>query len=130
MQKVIKVKIPSETKDIDLGLFVKKRLDQKALTSNGREKFTQIGDRIDVLEDKIIIEVTREYKEPIITMVKCNVCNCEYQSNLFKKYFHNYGGKIKMVKVCSDECVNTVLDYFGERVSKSKSKLSKIRLYR
>lgn len=126
--KKIKLTVPSDVKDIDLGYFVKKRLEQKALSGHAREKFTRIGDQVDILEDKIIIEITKKYKEPLITMLKCNVCNCEYQSNYFKKYFHNYGGRIKMVKVCSDNCVDTVLEYFGERVAISKSKLKPLKI--
>lgn len=40
-----------------------------------------------------------------------------------KHYFHNYGGKRQRRSVCSNDCVEFMIDNFGARVSKSATKL-------
>jgi len=124
MKNVIKIKIPSDTTDEQFGEVIKKRLNQKMLSGSGVNKNVKmIGQYVEVLQDNITIKVERIYNEPIIEMATCNVCNSEYQNTDAKYYFHNYGGKTKKVAVCSNECIDFMVENFGVRVSKTKSKL-------
>lgn len=123
--KTIKISISdnlSEEKEI---FAIAKKLQQKALSGNAKNKeVLRIGDNIDVKELQTQIIITRVSTEKPIEMVTCNVCNCEYQNNLAKYYFHNYGGKRQKRAVCSIECQNFMVENFGVRVSKSASKLA------
>lgn len=119
----IKIKIPIGLSESDEIKMIAQRLTQKMLSGDGKNEQILIGQYVEIQNIHTQIEIERVSPEPIIEMVTCNVCGSDYQSNLFSKYFHNYGGRIKMMKCCSSNCVDFMIDNFGDRVAKSKSKL-------
>lgn len=122
--KTIKISIPDNLSEEKEVFAIAKKLQQKALSGNAKNKdVLRIGDNVDFKELQTQIIITRVSSEKPIEMVTCNVCNCEYQSNTAKYYFHNYGGKPQKRAVCSTECQNFMVENFGVRVAKSKSKL-------
>lgn len=130
MKKNITISIPDNLSPEKELITIAKKLSQKTLTGSGRNKeVLRIGTQVDFKELQTTITINRVSTEKPIEMVKCNVCGCEYQNNTAKFYYHNYGGRKKKVAVCSDECQKLVIELFGGRISKSKSKLKPVRFY-
>lgn len=104
---------------------IAKLLNTKLLSGNGKSKQQiAIGDDVNVTELNSLIEIQRIGEKPA-EYVKCNICGCEYQSNFFQKVFTNYGGKVKLIKVCSNKCQEDLINTCGEgRAAKTKGKLS------
>jgi len=122
--KTIKINIPDNLSAEKEVFAIAKKLQQKALSGTGKNKeVLQIGDNIDIKDLETQIIITRVSTEKPIEMVKCNVCDCEYQNNMAFYYFHNYGGSRKRNAVCSDKCRQFMIDNFGVRIAKSASKL-------
>lgn len=124
MKKIINIKIADNLNEQEEIFAIAKQLTQKHLSSGGQNKAVKrIGDEINITDLKTTIIIDRVSTEKPITMNTCNVCGCEYQSNVAKHYFHNYGGNRKKRFVCSTECQQFMIDTFGCRVSKSAIKL-------
>lgn len=124
MKKNITIKIADNLTGQQEVIAITKQLAKKQLSSGGQNKdVKRIGDEINITNLKTTITVERVSTEKPITMVKCNVCNCEYQSDSAKYYYHNYGGNRQRRSVCSNDCLNYVLDNFGDRVQLSARKL-------
>lgn len=124
MKKDVRIVIDDNLSEQEELLEIAKRLRQKSLSSSGISKqHKRIGNQVDVKSLETTITIVRKSKEKPIEFVTCNLCGCEYQSDLGKVYYHNYGGKRNKKKVCSDNCLNNILDALGNRASKSASKL-------
>lgn len=124
MKKHIKIKIDDNLTEQAEVLAIAKQLSLKQLAGNGVNKsIKRIGNQLDVKELVTTITIERVSKEKPICFVNCNLCGCEYQSDLGKAYFHNYGGNRKKKFVCSDNCRDIILEAFGSRVSISSSRL-------
>lgn len=122
--KTIKIKIADNLTPAQEALEIGKQLTKKSLSGGGQNKeVKRIGNQLDVIDITTQIIVERVSTEKPIEMLKCNVCGCEYQSNMAKSYFHNYGGKRQKRNVCSDDCVSFMVENFGVRVAKSAMKL-------
>ena len=130
MKKNIVISIPdnlSEEKEI---IAIAKKLTQKAISGNGISKENlRIGTQVDYRDLQTTITINRVSNEKPIEMITCNVCGCDYQNNTAKPYYQNYGGRVKKVSVCSNECVDLIVSVLGDRASKTKSKLKTIRFY-
>lgn len=126
MKKDITIKIPDTLTEQEEAAFISKKLAVRAL-SGGAKNDTQkrIGDFVEVQNLKTTITIIRESKEKPIEFIKC-YCGCEFQKGSQSHYFHNYGGIRKKVEVCSNECLDFVIENFGMRVSKTKGKLKPI----
>lgn len=128
--KTIKIRIKDNLSPIQELNEISKRLKQKALTSGGTNKETlRIGQEYEIQELTTTIIVERYSDEKPIQMITCNVCGCEYQSNLSFPYWHNYGGKPTQRHTCSEECQTNVIELLGGRAAKTKTKLKSIRFY-
>src|SRR5690349_4308451 len=129
MKSNIEIKIPDTLSEKEEAVLIAKKLSQKALSGSGRNKEQKrIGVFLEPKMLKTTITIIRECKEKPIEFIKC-YCGCEFEKGKESHYFHNYGGKVKKVEVCSDDCLDFVLENFGERVQKSKSKLKPIIKY-
>lgn len=130
MKKKITIKIADDLTPKQEAMEISKMLTQKLLAGNGNQvDKLRIGDQIDIkhLETEILIQ--RIGATPI-EMITCNVCGHDYQSNLYKGVWTNYGGKTKEVKTCSDECAQSLISICGEgRASLKKKKLTPVRFY-
>ena len=107
-----------------------KRLRTRMLSSGGQsEDQIKIGEGIDVSYLKTVIEIERKV-ENIIELVSCQFCNAEYHNDLFFNVDTNYGGKVKLQKVCSEQCQSGYIDICGVgRASKSKGGLGRLRYF-
>lgn len=122
--KTIKIKIADNLTAEQEAFAIGKQLAKRALSSGAQNKeVKRIGTQIDIIDLKTTIEVERFSTEKAITMLTCSVCGCEYQSNMAKYYFHNYGGGRQRRLVCSVGCVDYMVDNFAPRVQKSANKL-------
>ena len=130
MKKEIKITIPSGLSDREESFEIAKKLNQKLLASHGRQKDKiRIGNEVNLKYGTTTIVVKRDTSNTI-EFVPCNVCGCEYQNTEFKPVFTNYGGRAKKLKVCSEDCQNTLLDYCGTgRAAIKKKDLTPIRFY-
>lgn len=123
MNKII-ITIPDGLSDKEEVIAIAKKMEQKRLSGSGVNKEQlKIGTEITVKNVDTAIIVKRVNKEPIIQMITCNVCGCEYQNNTASYYYHNYGGNKKKVAVCSVDCRDSIVSFLGCRASVSKSKL-------
>lgn len=128
--KNIEIKIPDNLTPTEEVVFIAKKMTQKALSGNHKNKeILRIGTGIEVKDLQTQITITRVSKEPVIEMVKCNMCGCEYQNTTAIYYWHNYGGIPKKRAVCSEECRNNVIELLPGRTATSRNKLKTIRLY-
>ena len=129
--KPIKIKISDGLSPLEESQEISSKLRQKLLASNANQfDKKRIGEGIDVkhLSTTIIIERTGE--KPI-EMVRCNVCGCEYQSDMYKPVVVNYGGKVKTIKTCSQNCQESLIELCGVgRAGKTKKELKPFRLWR
>ena len=124
MKKVINIKIPDNLSDKDELIAIGKKLTQKHLSGGGDNKSVKrLGGGVDVKEITTTIVIERVSAEKPIELLKCNVCGCEYRSDMAKYYHHNYGGKRQRRSVCSDNCVQFMIENFGVRVQKTARKL-------
>lgn len=122
--KTTKITIPDNLTPEQEAFAIGKQLAKKALSGGGQNKeVKRIGDEINIIDLSSQIIVTRASTEKPITMITCNVCNCEYQSDRVVYYYHNYGGHRTRRGVCSDDCRQFMIDNFGARIAKSASKL-------
>jgi len=122
--KTIKIRIPDNLSGEKEAFAIGKQLAKKSLSGGGQNKdVKRLGNQIDVIDLQTTIIVERFSTEKPIIMQTCNVCNCEYQSDMAKHYYHNYGGKRVKRSVCSADCVQFMVDNFGARIQKSASKL-------
>lgn len=126
----IEIKIPDNLTQQEEVVAISKKLMQRSLTGSGASKeIKRIGTEVNIIDLHTQINIIRESKEPVIEMVKCNVCGCDYQNNTASFYWHNYGGNPKRVAVCSEKCVNAVVEYLGDRAATSKYKLKRLKFF-
>lgn len=130
MKNKIRIVIPHNLSNEEELIEINKRLTQKLLASSGRRvDHKRLGNQLDIQHLKTEITIERTGEKPI-EMVICNTCGCEYQNNLFKRVFINYGGINKTIKVCSDTCQDALIDICGTgRAAKKKKDLSPVRLW-
>ncbi len=127
MKKDITIKIADNLTPQQEVVAIAKQLAKKQLSGGGQNKdIKRIGDELNIQHLKTTITIDRVSTEKPIIMLTCNVCGCDYQSDMTKHYFHNYGGKNTKRSVCSDGCQQFMIEYFGVRVAKSASKLKPI----
>ena len=124
MKKEITITIPDRLTSEQEILAIKKQLTTKMLSSSARDSSRKrIGDSVDIEYLETTITVKRKGPKPI-ELLKCNVCGCEYQSDEFKAVFVNYGGPKRSIKVCCEECQDTLIDMCGQgRASKRRNGL-------
>lgn len=130
MKRKIKIVIPDDLSPIQEARLISQRLMQNMLASNGSQlDKKRIGDQVDIRH--LTTEITIERKGPKpIEMIACNVCGCEYQSDLFKPVIVNYGGKNKTVKTCSENCQTDLINLCGTGRAAIKVKdLKPVRFY-
>lgn len=125
-KKEYKIVIPDDlTPDQEL-VHIANNLRQKFL---GDSKQKRLGDSVNVKNLTTRITIERKGAKPIEIIV-CNVCNGNYQSDMFKPVWTNYGGSQKLIKTCSEQCQQNLIDYCGEgRAAKSRTKLKSVRIY-
>jgi len=112
-KKSIKIVIPSGLSDQEESFEIAKKLNQKLLAGNGRQKDkVRLGTEINIKHGKMIIEIERKV-ENVIEFIPCIVCGTEYQNTEFLPVFTNYGGKVKKHKTCSENCQNNLIDCCG-----------------
>lgn len=106
------------------------KLKQKLLASNANQvDKKRIGDEYKISHLTTQITIERKGLKPL-ELVPCNVCGCEYQNDMFKKVFVNYGGKNKIIKVCSENCQDDLISICGiGRAAKKKADLKPVRLW-
>lgn len=129
--KPIKIVIAAGLTPMEESSEIAIKLRQKFLSGKGDQiDKKRIGDNIEIshLTTNIIIE---RKIDNLIEYVKCNVCGCEYQNDLYKPVFTNYGGRVKIIKTCSNTCQEDLIEICGEgRAGKTKKQLIPIRLFR
>lgn len=128
-KQVININISADLTPEQETIEISKILRAKHLSGSAKNKHQniRIGQGIDIKQLQTTIIVNRVAK--FIEFVPCNVCGCEYQNDLFKKVFVNYGGKVKYIKVCSTSCQEQMIDMCGEgRAATSAKKLKPFRL--
>lgn len=77
---------------------------------------------IEVQELNTFLKIERVPKEPLMSI--CSCCDINFEKNLGKKLYVNYGGKTKLNHYCSDKCRNEVLNILpSNRASIDKKKL-------
>lgn len=54
--------------------------------------------------------------------IKCNCCNKMYPKKEAKFCFTNYGGAVRKLQYCSDDCVEQVISINPGRISLTKPK--------
>lgn len=59
----------------------------------------------------------------------CNCCRKVYDKKQAQSVFTNYGGMVRELKYCSDNCADTVVELIGGRTSRDKSKVKLNFLY-
>lgn len=126
--KNINIKIADDLTPEQEVYAIAKHLAKKSIGTN-KDKQKRIGDVLEVKQLETTITVTRVSTERPIEMLTCNVCGCDYQSDRAKHYFHNYGGKRTKRNVCSDNCIEFMIENFGVRIAKTANKLKPIRTY-
>jgi len=91
------------------------------LGSNSHQVF--IGEsEVEIKELNSIIKIERLPIEPI--MLVCSCCDCNFDKKDGRKIYQNYGGKVRDIFYCSDECVNYVLSFLPpDRASKKRKDL-------
>lgn len=131
MKKPIRITIPDNLSKEDEVFAITKKLQQKSLSGHGRQEDKKmIGDYNKVTDLTTTIIVERKSKEKPIEMVKCTACGCEYQNDMFFPVYVNYGGKNKLLKYCSENCQEAVIEVCGEgRASKKRNGLKPVRLW-
>lgn len=128
----IKIKIPDGLTPKEEVIQIAKRLNQKALSRSGKQNKSMLlgtGKDVEIQHIQTEIIITRVSKEKPIEYITCNVCNSEYQSDTAQTYWHNYGGKPKEVKVCSETCKHIVLQFLGDRAAPTKTKLKRLKFF-
>ena len=126
MKKDIVIKIPDTLSEKEETALIFKKLAIKQLSGSAKkDSQKRIGDFVEVKHLTTTITIIRECKEKPIEFIKC-YCGCEFQKGAESKYFHNYGGVRKIVEVCSKDCLDFVIENFGERVSRTKGKLKRL----
>lgn len=112
-KKRIELEIPDGLSSYEEAAEIGKRLMQKSLSGSGYDRNNkQIGERTKIKHLETIIVIKRKGGKYIETL-KCSVCGCDYQSDLAKKIFVNYGGVTKQRTYCSDNCDQSVIDVCG-----------------
>ena len=131
MKKSITITIPDNLSKEDEVFAISKKLQQKALSTHGRQDDKKmIGDYNKVIDLTTTIVVKRTSKDKPIEMVKCTVCGCEYQNDMFFPVYVNYGGQNKLLKFCSEKCQEDVIEVCGEgRASKKRTGLKPVRTF-
>ena len=130
MKKKISITIPDDLTPMQEAAEISQRLNQQLLAGNGRQvDHKRIGDQVDIKYLTTEIVIKRVGEKPI-EFILCSICGIEYQSDLAKNVFHNYGGRTKKVHVCSETCQQTFISICGNgRAATKKSKLNPIRTY-
>lgn len=124
MKKTINIKIADNLTEQQEVIAIAKKLAQKQLSGRSDNKSVKrLGGGVDIKNLQTTIVIDRVSNEKPIELLTCNVCGCEYQSDMAKYYYHNYGGKNTKRGVCSDDCVQFMIDNFGVRVAKKASQL-------
>jgi predicted nucleic acid-binding Zn ribbon protein len=104
-----------------------KQLAQKAIAEKPKQK--RLGQVVEVIDQKTLITVTRTSEEKVIPTKTCSVCGTEFTPDVAKHYFHNYGGNTRKVAVCSSKCREIMVEYLGDRASKSKAGLKSLKFF-
>jgi len=128
--KKIEIKIPDNLSPEKEAILIAKKLIQKSISGSAKEETRLIGSGVTIEHTQTQITITKESKEPVITMVKCNICGSEYQNNTAHYFWHNYGGNQRKVGVCSKDCQKSAVNFFGIRAAISKNKLKPFIQYR
>lgn len=120
--KKITINIPDGLSSLEEAHLIKDKLVQKALSGTGKNRDQKrIGDRVKVGYTETTIVIKRDVSDHIET-VKCNACGCDYQSDMFKRIYINYGGRTKELRYCSEDCCKTVIDICGPGRARFKKK--------
>ncbi len=131
MKKSIKITIPDNLSQEEEVFAISKKLQQKALSSHGRQEDKKmIGDYNKVIDLTTTIIVERKSKEKPIEMVKCPCFENNYQNDMFLPVFINYGGNKKKIKVCSESCQKDIIAVCGEgRAAKTSRGVKPVRTF-
>jgi len=126
----IKITIEDGMTPIQEAERISQILRQKLLAGHGRQKdLKRIGDQVDVQHIETQIVVVRKGEKPI-ELIKCPVCSCDFQNDLFFSVWTNYGGKNRQLKTCSSNCQSGLIEFCGEgRAAKSRLKLKPVKFY-
>lgn len=130
MKNKVIITIPDTLTDQEEKRLNSERLVQKQLSFHGNElNKLRIGNNLEVKNLTTQIIINRTGEKPI-EFIPCNVCGCDYQSNLFKIVFVNYGGKNKSIKVCSENCQHTLIEICGKgRAALKLKQLTPVRFF-
>ena len=113
----IEISIPEGLSKQEEALMIGKMLTQKIL---GTKYCKQIGAGYEInhLETQIII--TRNPTEEVTVTKQCNCCETIFDISIGIILYHNYGGLVKTMTICSNECKEFILCHFGDRISEKK----------
>lgn len=64
---------------------------------------------LDSKKSETHIVVKRIQSASAIKTLQCNVCNCDFDASMAKYAYTNYGGKVRKLCYCSDDCRNIAL---------------------
>jgi len=120
----INIKIPQGLSKQYEALLISKMLTNKVI---GTDKCKQIGTGYEIQHLETQITITREPKEELTITRECNCCSSIYDISLGKLLYHNYGGKIRNMMVCSEDCKTFVLENFPRISDKSPKRKNGIK---
>lgn len=119
--ETIKITIPDNLSHEEELFAIAKELGKKLLPGNTR-KLLGAGYTIKHIETNITI--IREPVEKVIATQSCNLCSTIFELSLGKKLYTNYGGRVKKLFYCSDNCRDNVINWCGDgRAALTRNKL-------
>lgn len=109
-------------------LAISKQLGKKLLPTGNNPILIGEGYEIKNLQTRITIK--RESVEKPLVIISCSLCSLSVEQKLSKKLWSNYGGNIKKLHFCDDNCRDTVLQISGTgRCAIKKSDLGLLRTF-
>lgn len=122
--EIIRITIPDDLTPEQELLEIGKKLGKKMLPQNN-QKMLGSGYTIKHLQTAIVIERKSTVK-PIVTR-ECSVCQTLFDQCVGKGFWTNYGGKIRRIYVCCEECRKQYMGILGDgRCAKTKSGLKPV----
>ncbi len=119
----IEIKIPQGLSKSQEAFMIGKILTKNLL---GTKYCKEISAGYDIQHLQTQILITREPQEEVTVTRTCNCCQTIYDISIGITLYHNYGGLIKQMTVCSNECKDFVLLHFGDRITDKKKNVKPV----
>ncbi len=120
---MITIKIPANlSKEKEAIEVAKQILKNPVLIGNNNNSMLIGNEAIEIQQLKSLITIERVPIEPL--MIVCSCCDTNFEKSIGKKLFINYGGPVRQLIYCSENCRNIVMDHLPEnRCNIIRSKL-------